>query len=70
MKYETLDKMESKKEIEEFSSIKYKGLNHPLFLTRLHGITHALVYGSQRMEDYKKQHKCMFEASINLVPVK
>lgn len=30
MKYETLDKMESKKEIEELNSIKYKGLNHPM----------------------------------------
>ena len=28
MKYESLDKIESKKEIEELNSIKYKGLNH------------------------------------------
>ena len=65
MKYESLDKIESKKEIEELNSIKYKGLNHPLCLTRLHGITHALVYGSQRMEDYTKQHKCMFDKYIS-----
>lgn len=65
MNYESLDKIESKKEIEELNSIKYKGLNHPLCLTRLHGITHALVYGSQRMEDYTKQHKCMFDKYIS-----
>lgn len=65
MKYETLGKVESKKEIEELNSIKYKGLNHPLFLTRLHGITHALVYGSLRMVDYSKQHKCMFDKYIS-----
>ena len=65
MKYETLDKVESKKEIEELNCIKYKGLNHPLCLIRLHGITHALVYGSQRMEDYTKQHKCMFDKYIS-----
>ena len=64
MKYEPLDKMESRKEIEELNSIKYKGLNHPLFLTRLHGITHAL-YGPLRMEDYSKQHKCMFDKYIS-----
>ena len=29
MKYESLDKVESKKEMEELNSIKYKGLNHP-----------------------------------------
>ena len=34
-------------------------------MTRLHGITHALVYGSQRMEDYTKQHKCMFDKYIS-----
>ena len=38
MNYESLDKIESKKEIEELNSIKYKGLNHPLCLTRLHGM--------------------------------
>lgn len=65
MKYETLGKVESKKEIEELNSIKYKGLNHPLFLTRLHAITHALVCGSQRMVDYSKQHKCMFDKYIS-----
>ena len=65
MKYETLDKVESKKEMEELNSIKYKGLNHPLFLTRLHGITHAYFYGPLRMEDYSKQHKCMFDKYIS-----
>ena len=33
MKYESLDKIESKKEIEELNSIKYKGLNHPMAST-------------------------------------
>ena len=65
MKYESLDKVESKKEMEELNSIKYKGLNHPLFLTRLHGITHAYFYGPLRMEDYSKQHKCMFDKYIS-----
>lgn len=65
MKCETLDKMESKKEIEKLNSIKYKGLNHPLCLTRLHGITHVLIYGPLRMEDYTKQHKCMFDKYIS-----
>ena len=65
MKYESLDKIESKKEMEELNSIKYKGLNHPLFLTRLHGITHALFYGPLRMEDYSKEHKCMFDKYIS-----
>ena len=70
MIYESLkvmDKYKLKSEetkMEVMKSIKFKGLNHPLFITYLHGTINALFYESVKVEDYSNQQKYLFDKYI------
>lgn len=58
-------KLKSKEtKMEVMKSIKFKGLNHPLFITYLHGTINALFYESVKVEDYSNQQKYLFDKYI------
>ena len=70
MIYESLKVMDNYKlkseetKMEVMKSIKFKGLNHPLFITYLHGTINALFYESVKVEDYSNQQKYLFDKYI------
>ena len=70
MIYESLKVMDNYKlkseetKMEVMKSIKFKGLNHPLFITYLHGTINALFYESVKVEDYSNHQKYLFDKYI------
>ena len=70
MIYESLKVMDNYKlkreetKMEVMKSIQFKGLNHPLFITYLHGTINALFYESVKVEDYSNHQKYLFDKYI------
>lgn len=70
MMHESLKVMDNYKlkreetKMEAVKSIKFKGLNHPLFITYLHGTINAFFDDSVRVENYSNHQKNLFDKYI------